>query len=142
MRAVSPDRRPPPAAWGLAALTLLPLVFATLAQRYGWFGGVPYLAGVWSMMLVGISAGLIAAPFVLRGQWLAAHGAIAVPILSLLGTWTGILDIAEAVIGGLVLVLGLDLWAARRGLVPDWWPRLKLGFTVVAVVLLLARHFG
>ncbi len=142
MRAVAADRRPPVAAWGLAALPILPLAFATLAQRYGWLDGVPYLAGLWSMVLLGISAGLIAAPAVLRDHWLAAYAAIAVPILSLLALWSGVTNTAEAVIAGLFLILGLDLWAARTGLVPEWWPRLKLGFTVVIAALLLARQLG
>ncbi|TKW67790.1 MAG: hypothetical protein DI616_05625 [Paracoccus denitrificans] len=142
MKAVAPDRRPPPAAWGLMVLPLLPLSFANMAQRYGWFDGVPYLSGLWSMVLVGICAGLIAAPAVLRGRWLVAYAAMSAPILSLMTLWTGILNAAESVSLGLLLILGLDLWAARAGLVPDWWPRLKLGFTVLAVALLIARHFS
>lgn len=142
MRAVAADRRPPPAAWGLAALPILPLAIATLARRYGWFPDVPYLAGMWSMVLLGIAAGMIVAAAVLRGYWLAAYGAVAVPVLSLMGLWSGVASIADAVIGGLILILGLDLWAARVGIVPEWWPRLKLGFTVVVAALLLARRFG
>ena len=142
MRAVAVDRRPPPAAWGLAALPILPLAFATLSRRYGWFPDVPYLAGMWSMVLLGMAAGMIAAPAVLRGYWLAAYGAVAVPVLSLMGLWSGVTNTMNSVTLGLVLILGLDLWAARVGIVPDWWPRLKLGFTVVVVTLLLARHFG
>lgn len=124
------------------ALPLLPLVFATGAQRYGWFDGVPYLAGLWSMVLLGMSAGLIAAPAALRGLWLAAYAAIMVPVLSLMALWSGLANTNNAVIVGLVLILGLDLWAAREGLVPEWWPRLKLGFTALTVALLLAPVIG
>lgn len=151
MRAVAPDRRPPLAAWGLAALSLAPLVVFWAGHRQGWVGSAAELALLWGLVLLGLSSGLIAAPAVLRKRWLLAYAAVGVPVLGVaaLGVvhagaqlWIGSDALMQAVILGLILILGLDLWAARIGLVPEWWPRLKLGFTVLAGVLLLAPGFG
>ena len=151
MRAVAPDRRPPPAAWGLAALALAPLVVFWAGHRQGWVGSAAESALFWGLVLLGLSAGLIAAPAVLRKRWLLAYVAVGVPVLGGVGLaviqaspqlWIGSATLMRAETVGLILILGLDLWAARVGLVPEWWPRLKLGFTVLAGVLLLAPGFG
>ncbi len=142
MRAAAPDRRPPPASWGLAGLALLPLIACWAGYRYGWAGPAQAACGLWGLVLLGLSAGLIAAPAVLRKHWPLAYAAVGVPVLGAALVWFGRADLAEAVSVGLMAILGLDLWAARQGLVPDWWPRLKLGFTVLAVALLLAPMIG
>lgn len=142
MRAVAPDRRPPVAAWGFAALALLPLLASWAGYRYGWGGPVLELGAIWGMALLGLAAGMVAASGSLRGLWGPAYLAVIAAMTPLPMVWTGTMTLPQALASAFVLILGLDLWAARAGLVPDWWPRLKLGFTVVAAALLLAPDLG
>ena len=55
MRAVAPDRRPPLAAWGLAALSLAPLVVFWAGHRQGWVGSAAESALLWGLVLLGLS---------------------------------------------------------------------------------------
>ncbi|MBA4490105.1 hypothetical protein [Paracoccus sp. S1E-3] len=151
MKPVAPDRRPPLAAWGLAALALSPLVVFWAGYRQGWVGSAAEEALLWGLVLLGLSSGLIAAPAVLRRHWPLAYAAVGVPVMGVAalwlvqagaGLWIGSAELMRAEILGLVAILVPDLWAARVGLVPEWWPRLKLGFTILAVALLLAPGFG
>ena len=142
MRAVAPDRRPPVQAWGLAALALWPLVAAWAGYRFGWRFPAREVADIWGLVLLGLFAGVIAAATFLRGRWLHAYLLLIGLALLLAVFLLGLASLAESVSAGFVLIFGLDLWMARAGLMPEWWPRLKLGVTILAVVLLLAPTIG
>ena len=142
MRPVAPDRRPPVVAWVFAALALAPLVAAWAAHRDGWAGPWRDLGSLWGMLLFGLSAGMIAAPAIMQGRWGAGFAALAVTLAMLGLMWTALATLPEALLLGLTLIWLLDLWAARERLVPQWWPRLKLGFTVLAAALLLGPGIG
>ncbi|MFV0408886.1 MAG: hypothetical protein ACK5LJ_04060 [Paracoccus sp. (in: a-proteobacteria)] len=142
MRPVAPDRRPPVAAWGFAGLVLLPLIASWFADWFGWLSHVYEAGGLYGLILLGFAAGAIAAPELMRGRWRLAFLGCAVPVLAM-GLLMGfVLDIRQIAALGLVLIFGLDLWAERAGRVPAWWPRLKGGFTILAVALLLGPGIG
>lgn len=142
MRPVSPDRRPPPAAWGLAALALAPLFAAWLAHRQGWAGPWREAGDLWAMLVFGLSAGMVAGPALMAGRVGAALACVCAALAMLGLMLAGLATLPEAVLLGLTLIWLLDLWAAREGLVPAWFPRLKLGLTVLAAALLLGRVVG
>lgn len=142
MRPVAPDRRPPVPAWGLAGLVLLPLIISWFADRFGWSGHAYELGGLYGLILLGFAAGAIAAPELMRGRWRLAVLGCAVPVLAISLLMGLVLDIRQVAALGLVLIFGLDLWAERVGRVPAWWARLKGGFTILAVVLLLGPTIG
>lgn len=142
MRAVAPDRRPPVAAWGFALIAAIPLFVAWIGFRAGWPGPVRELGTFWAFGLLGVSAGMIAAAGGLRGRWVPAYLALVLAMLPIMPIWTTHLTAAQAMAAGHVLMLGLDLWMARVGLLPEWWPRLKLGLTVITAALLLAPELG
>lgn len=142
MRPVSPDRRPPLVAWGFAALALAPLVAAWAAHRYGWAGPWRAAGDLWAMLVFGLSVGMIAGPALIAGRMGAALACVSAALAMLGLMLAGLATLAEAVLLGLTLIWLMDLWAAREGLVPAWWPRLKLGLTVLAAALLLGRVVG
>ena len=142
MRAVAPDRRPPVAAWGFAALALAPLGLSWAGGRFGWPGPFHAAGVLWAMILLGLSAGMVAGPLALRGRWGGALAALVVLMMTMAVLWSAPAQLDQAVLLGLALVYLIDLWAARIGLMPEWWPRLKLGFTVVAGALLLSPGIG
>lgn len=140
MRAVAPDRRPPPAAWGFAGIALLPLLLGFMGYRLGWTAPMRELAEIWALVLLGLFSGVVATSSFLRDRWAAAYLlliALALAFTGLVLPAAYVMNLAEACSLGFTLVLGVDLWVARAGLMPEWWPRLKLGFTILAVVLLL-----
>lgn len=138
MRAVAAGRRPPLLAWAFAALMLAPMVWAWWALQQGAPGPAREMGTGWAMLVFALTAGLAAGPAAGQGRLGPAIAALAL-ILAVLGlTATGLATMAEALMPGFAAVLGLDLWAARAGLFPPWWGRLKAGFTVLVVTLLLA----
>lgn len=138
MRAVSPGKRPPLTAWVFAALMLAPMVWAWWALQSGGAGPAREMGLGWAMLAFALSAGMAAGPAASQGRLGPALVALAV-ILAVLGlTATGVATMAQALMPGFAAVLGLDLWAARAGLFPPWWGRLKAGFTILAITLLLA----
>ena len=142
MRPVSPDRRPPAVAWAMAALALMPLLAAWAAHRQGWAGPWREAGDLWAMLVLGLSAGMVAGPALVAGRAGAATACVTAALAMLGLMLTGLATLPEAVLLGLTLIWLLDLWAAREGLVPAWWPRLKLGLTVLAAALLLGRVVG
>lgn len=137
MRPVDPERRPPLAAWGLGLLAIMPMIWAFAANRNGWPYRAHEAAAMWSMALLGLSAGLIIAATILNGHWRGAYAAILVPMLVNLLVWLQHLNFVNGILLGLALIFLLDLWAAGAGFLPRWWPRLKLAISVLYAALLL-----
>lgn len=141
MRPVLAGRRPPLAAWLFAALMLAPMVWAWWALQQGAAAPAREMGMGWAMLVFALTAGLAAGPALAQGRLGPALIALLAIVVVLGLTVTMLATMAQALMPGFAVVLGLDLWAARAGLLPAWWPRLKAGFTVLAIALLLALGF-
>lgn len=127
-----------PFVWG-AVTSVRPELFDLSAATFGPRLTGPYLTLQYGTIILCFMAGVIWG-FGTRasGVRAATFYALSVlpPIWALFAVGDGVTSSAVALIAGFLALLVVDAAAWRQGLAPEWWMRLRLLLTAVAVACL------